>query len=218
MNLTVITPPPSDALVVTLEEVYAHLRLVPEGSPPEHPQDDMLTRLIKVATGEAEKITKRAMLEQTVRLWTDRFPWSGCCFNGVNWFHVGGRSYIELLRPPLIAVQSVRYRDADNALQDVDADQYFVTDDLVPRLMFVDGFSAPTVYARADAVTIDYVVGYPPEGSPAEDYAENVPEEIKQAVLLGVELQYRSFDTKNREVLEHARDALLAGFMVYTIV
>lgn len=216
MNLQTITQPAGDP--VTLQEVYDHLRLVPEDSPPEHPQDDMLERLIKVATGEVEKLTKRALVEQTVRLWTDRFPYYGCCFSTDRWWSVMGRGYIELLRPPLIAVQSVRYRDVDNAFQTIDTDQYFVTDDLVPRLMFADTFSPPTLYARDDAVVIDYVVGYPPEGSPAEDYAANIPEELKQAVLLGVELQYRSFDTKNREVLERARDALCAGFTVYTIV
>jgi hypothetical protein len=58
MNITTIVPPPSDALVVTLEQVYDHLRLVPEDSPPTHPQDDMLTRLIKVATGDAESLCR----------------------------------------------------------------------------------------------------------------------------------------------------------------
>jgi uncharacterized phiE125 gp8 family phage protein len=218
MNITTIVPPPSDALVVTLEQVYDHLRLVPEDSPPTHPQDDMLTRLIKVATGEAESITRRRFVEQTVRLHTDRFPYPGCFYNGNRWWSCGGPGYIELLRPPLIHVQSVSYRDADNVLQTVDADQYYTTDDRVPRLTLIDGFSFPTLYTRDDAVVIDYVVGYPPEGSPAEDYAANIPEEIKQAVLLGVEMHYRSLDTKNREVFERARAELLSDFVVYTIV
>ena len=218
MNLQTIIPPPDDGPVVTLQEVYDHLRLVPEDSPPTHPQDDMLRRLIKVATGEAEKITKRALIEQTVRLWTDRFPYPGCFFSTDRWWSCAGRGYIELLRPPFIAVQSVSYYDADNELQTIAGDQYFTTNDLVPRLMFVESFAWPQLYTRADAVVIDYVVGYPPEGSPPEDYAANVPEEIKQAVLLGVELQYRSLDTKNREIMEGARDALLSGFIVYSIV
>lgn len=217
MNLRTIVEPP--VTPVTLEEVWDQLRLVPDDdSPPTHPQDAMLERLMKVATGEAEKITKRAFVEQTVRLWTDRFPCDGCFWSSDRWRSHGGRGYIELLRPPLIHVQSVSYRDVDNAVQVVDAADYFVTDDLVPRLTFADTFASPQVYRRDDAVTIDYVVGYPPDGSPAEDYRANVPEEIKQAILLGVEIQYRSTDIKGRENNERTRDALLAGFTVYTIV
>lgn len=217
MNLTVITPPPSNALVVSLQEVYDHLRLTPEGSPPEHPQDDMLTRLIKVATGEAERITHRAFMEQTVRLYTDRFPYPSAFFSGDRWWSCRGRGYIELLRPPMIAIQSVSYYDEENELVPVDGDSYFVTDDLVPRLKFADSYTAPVHYTRDDALVIDYVVGYPPDGSPAEDYAANIPEEIKQAILIGVEMQYRSLDVKNRETMERARESLLADFIVYTI-
>lgn len=215
MNLNTIVAPPEPP--VTLQQVYDHLRLVPEGSPPEHPQDDMLERLVRVATSEAEKITHRAFIEQTVRLYTDRFPYPGAFFNGEQWWSCRGHGYIELLRPPLIGVQSVSYYDANNALQVVDADQYFVTDDLVPRLVFGGGFTAPAYYYRTDALVIDYVVGYAPEGSPADDYAANVPEQIKQAVLLGVEMQYRSLDTKAREVFGRARDSLLSDFVVYSI-
>lgn len=217
MNLKTIVPPP--VTPVTLEQVWDHLRLVPDDdSPPTHPQDAMLERLMKVATSEAENITKRAFVEQTVRLYTNRFPYPGCFWSTDRWWSCAGRGYIELLRPPLIGISGVQYYDADNALVAIDADQYFVTDDLVPRLMFVDAFTAPTTFVRDDALVIDYVVGYPPEGSPAEDYRENVPEQIKQAILLGVELQYRSLDTKNREVMERARDQLLSDFVVYTVV
>lgn len=218
MNLRTITPPPSDALVVTLQEVYDHLRLTTEGSPPTHPQDTMLTRLIKVATSEAENITHRAFMEQTVRLYTDRFPYPSAFFSGDRWWSTRGQGYIDLLRPPLIAISAVRYYDEENELLTIDGDNYFVTDDLVPRLMFVDAFTGPTTYVRDDALTVDYVVGYPPDGSPAEDYAANIPEQIKQAVLLGVEMHYRSLDTKNREVFERARAELLSDFVVYTIV
>lgn len=217
MNLIVVTPPPVSP--VTLAQVYDHLRLVPEDSPPTHPQDEMLERLIKVATGDCERITHRAFIEQTVRLFMDGFPRYGSYFNGNVWWPSDyyGPGYVELLRPPFSAVSAVRYYDAENVAQTVDSDVYYVTDDLVPRLYFGSSFTAPTYYARPDALSVDYVVGYPPEGSPAEDYRANVPEEIKHAILISVEMLYRSQDTKEREVMERARDSLLSDFVVHTI-
>ena len=48
MRLYRLTPPASSP--VTLADVYSHLRLDPAGSPPSHPDDDLLTDLILAAT------------------------------------------------------------------------------------------------------------------------------------------------------------------------
>lgn len=217
MNIVVVTPPPVQP--VTLEEVYDHLRLVPEGSPATHPQDDMLERHIKAATGEAESITHRAFVQQTIRLYMDHFPYPGTWFSGERWWSdIYGPGYIALLRPPFSQVVNVTYFDGANESKTVDADNYFVTNDQVPRLYFGSSFSVPTYYARNDAWAVEYEVGYPPEGSPPEDYRANIPAEIKEAILLGVELLYRSHDVKNRETLENARASLLSDFVVHTIV
>lgn len=200
MNLIVVTPPPVEP--VGLEEVYDHLRLDVDDSPPEHPHDDMLRRHIKTATDDAERTTKRAFIEQRLRLYGPRFP---RCGEG-----------IQLLRPPLQYVLSVQYYDDSNILRTVDGDDYFITEDLVPQLRFIDGFSTPCCYDRPEAFRIDYVAGYEAEGSPAEDYAANVPPAIKDAILIGVQLLYDPLEPREREALEGARDTLLIGFTVST--
>lgn len=219
MNLIVLTPPPVEP--VTLAEVYLHLRLDPDDdSPPAHPDDALLRSQIATARAEAEQMTRRAFVEQVLRLTVDRFPRNDAFVGASQWLALAGvRGYIELPRPPLIEVQAVRYYDTDNVLQTVDAADWFVTDDFVPRLMFRDGYVPPLTYARNDAVRIDYVAGYAADESPAvdQDYAANVPQQIKQAILLGVQLLYDQLSPEQRKALEHARDMLLVGQRVSTV-
>lgn len=196
MNLEIITAPPF--YPVTLADCYGHLRLDPSDSPPTHPDDDMLTRNIATATGEAEKFTRRAFIRQSLRLHLACFPNAG--------------RGIKLLRPPLLSVESVRYYDADNVLRTVDEASWYTSDDVVPQLRFVTGFAAPTLYDRPDAVRVDYTVGYEPDGSPPTDqadFAANVPKTFQDAILLGVQLLYDSLSPEQRQRLELARDHML---------
>lgn len=217
MNIITLTAPPAEPVELD-PDVYDHLRLTPIGDPPTHPHDAILRRYVVTARIEAENITKRAFVEQTLRLIVDRFPCADAYLGGRFWGRssLGRRGYVELLRPPLIGVDSVSYYDTDNTIQTLDADNYFVTDDLVPRLCFIDGFSAPDTYGRPDALRVEYRVGYPSEGSPP-DYAANVPEEIKSAILIGVELLYNKLTPDERESRECARENLLAGKAVTTL-
>jgi uncharacterized phiE125 gp8 family phage protein len=66
MNIITVTPPPFEP--VTLAEVYAHLRLEPEGSPATHEDDAMLQRQIATARAYVEQATRRALVLQTLRL------------------------------------------------------------------------------------------------------------------------------------------------------
>lgn len=200
MNITTIQAPPFEP--VTLTEVYLHLRLDPEGSPATHPDDAMLTRHIKTARAEVETITRRSLIQQIVRL-----SQAGFC----------QRSGIELPRPPLISVERVQYYDSDNALQTVVEADYFVTDDSPPRLRFVTAWAAPSIYVRQDAVRVEYVTGYSPDGSPAttqEEYAGNVPSVFKDAILLGVELLYADLTPEQRAATERARESLLYNYVI----
>src|SRR6185295_16732230 len=99
----------------------------------------------------------------------------------------------------------VRYYDVNNTLQTVSPSNYFVTDDLVPRLQFVESFATPCTYRRDDAVRVDYVAGYPPVGSPPEDYVANIPSQIKDAILLGAQLLYDQLSPEQRKAIEDAR-------------
>lgn len=201
MDLELITPPPF--MPVTLAQCYSHLRLDPDGSPATHTDDALLTVHIGSATGEAEKYTRRAFIRQSLRLHVARFPCSG--------------RGIKLPRPPLQSVQSVRYYDADNVLQTVDPASYYVSQDGMPQVRFVKSFVRPEVYDRPDAVRVDYTVGYEHDNSPPtvqQDYAANVPYEVKAGILLGVQLLYDTLTPDQREKLERARTALLQPLQV----
>jgi uncharacterized phiE125 gp8 family phage protein len=203
MELITITGPSVEP--VTLAEVYLHLRLdVDENSPVDtHPDDAMLNRFIRASRRQAEKITRRSFVSQRLRLSMDAF-------------HAGG---IVLLRPPVLEFNSLSYYDAANELQVIDQENYFVTDgDQKPRLQFLTTYAAPSLYARADAVRLEYTAGYEPDDASPADYAANVPDDIKAAILIGVQLLYDDLTPERRERLERARDALLHDHKVYLSV
>jgi uncharacterized phiE125 gp8 family phage protein len=221
MNVTVITPPPFEP--VTLADCYRHLRLEPdhEGSPSEwsHPDDPMLEAHITAAREFVEKMTRRSLVQQRLRLSCVGFPL--CCWSGLWWprgelFMPPDR--IELQRPPVQHVDRVSYFDASNAATEIDPADYYVTDDLVPQLLFATAFAPPVVYGRGDAVRVEYTAGYAPEGSPTEPtqeaYAANVPEPLKQAILLTVQLLYDNLAPLDREAIERMREALVQPYRI----
>lgn len=214
MNLTTIHEPPFEP--VTLADVYRVLKIDADGSPPEHPLDADFARNITSARRNVEKLTRRSLIRQTLRLSVEGFP-ANCegWQLGPRWVRVP--TTIRLLRPPVIAVQSVQYFDADNALQTVDAASYYVTDDEAPELRFVSTFSAPTVYDRPDALRVTYVAGYLGAGSPPssqEEYAEHVPSELKDAILVGVQMLQTSTSPQDYELLQRMQAALVSGYVV----
>ena len=214
MNLTTIHEPPFEP--VTLADVYRVLKIDAEGSPPEHPLDADFVRNITSARRNVEKLTRRSLIRQTLRLSVDGFP-SNC----IGW-QLGPRwvcapTAIRLFRPPVLSLQSVQYFDASNVLQTVDAASYYVTDDELPELRFVSTFTAPTVYDRPDAVRVTYVAGYLGAGSPPssqDEYAEHVPSELKDAILVGVQMLQTSTSPQDYELLQRMQAALVSGYVV----
>lgn len=208
MNITTVQPPMAEP--VTLPDVYLQLKIDPttEGSPPEtsHPLDAILRGNIASARMQVEKETRRALIEQTLRLSARGFP--GC---------PGAPRRLALYRPPVIRVLAVSYFDAANAAQTVDPAQWYLTDDEIPELRFVTGFAAPPTYDRPDAVRVLYDAGYAGEGSPPTSQAElaaNVPQALRDAVLVGVELLQGDAGPQDREALERMRAALVEPFIV----
>lgn len=204
MNVSVIQHPPFEPL--SLAEVYLHLRLDPEGSPATHPEDAWLTSQIKSARRYCEKVTRRSLIQQTLRL-------------SVAAWGAG----IELQHGPVMELLSVSYYDSSNVLQTLDAASYYLTDSVVPQVRWVTGFAAPGLYDRPDAVRVEYVAGYAPEGSPAttqEDYAGTVPEDIKSAMKLLIGDAYcdrEAGDAGNPRDVNGAVQALLGDYVVQLV-
>lgn len=196
MNVTTTAAPPFEP--VTLADCYTHLRLDPDGSPLEHPDDAMLRRHIVTSRETVEKLVGRSLVQRTLRLSTASWPQHG--------------DGIRLYRAPVLRVTGVQFLDADNAMQTLDAAEWYVTDDELPDVRFTAGFSRPMLYDRPDAVRISYVAGYPPAGSPPDsqaDYSAAVPDVLKDAILLTVQLLYDQLAPDQRDALTRARDAML---------
>lgn len=217
MKLTVIQAPPF--YPVTLEQVYKQCRLDAEGSPPTHPLDTLLTSYIAAATAEVEGKLHRSLVQRVLRMSAGDFPgdasvrgdrWpSPSVFRPQRWF--------ELLMPPVVAVAAVEFYDGDNSLQTVDPVNYFLTDDDAPRLQFVDGFAAASVYCRDDCVRVTYTAGYAADGSPPtsqEDYAANLPPAVVIAVLIGVQKLYENLLLAELDAVERQQDTLLAPLVL----
>jgi uncharacterized phiE125 gp8 family phage protein len=216
VNLTVIVPPPFEP--VTLAEVYAHLRLDADGSPLAHPDDAMLARQIQTAREHVELMTRRALVRQTLRLSMRSLPDTN---DALQYMSTQQRmravARVELPRPPLASVQSVSYYAQSGVLTTIAPSAYYVTDSQVPELRFLDGYPGLSVQDRPDAIRIEYVAGYAPEGSPPQtqaDYAANVPRSLKDAILVGVQMLYDSLTPQEYERLERLREALVQPYRI----
>ena len=121
MNISVITPPPFEP--VSLEDVYGHLRLDVEGSPPTHPDDTQIDSFIAAAREFVEKSTHRSLVTQTLRLSAAGFPVCALPWGYTTLLppRFQPPHHIYLKHPPVQSVTSVKYYDIDNVLQTVDA-------------------------------------------------------------------------------------------------
>ena len=218
MNIVVVTPPQFEP--VTLADLYTWLRLDPAGSPPEHPDDALLTSLIQTARLQVEQETRRALVDQRLRLILPNFPRLRVLFSsGAIWgdgtddAFEERPSFIEIPRPPLMTVHSVEYYDVANELQTLDPAAYFVsTETFCARINASEGYDWPDTFRRGDAVQIEYSAGYPSAESPPE--ADGVPDGLRTAIKVGVQLAYDEISPEKRPQLEKMRQTILASFRV----
>jgi uncharacterized phiE125 gp8 family phage protein len=165
-------------------EVKGHLRV---------DSDDEKARaeaiLMPAASAWAETFTNRALITQTWTLYLDRFP--GGCLPYQNW--TGGQySYIEIPKPPLQSITSIKYYDANGVLQTWSSSNYEVDPpagapfdpECQPyRVRPVVGQTWPIPRAQRGAVQIEFVCGY------GAAYT-SVPAKLKAAMLLVVGEQF----------------------------
>ncbi len=136
-------------------------------------QDPHLTMLIQVVRQRAEKKTGRQLVRATWELWLDRLPCAG---------------WIDIPRPPFVAVVSLKYYDTEGVLQTWDAANYVTSapaGDSCGRglVALADGISWPTLECRPDAVRIQFTAGYGTTGA-------SVPALLRQAMLIDLSTLY----------------------------
>ncbi|MCV9960390.1 hypothetical protein OIU34_00625 [Pararhizobium sp. BT-229] len=159
----------------------------------------------------------RVLGQSTLELWLDSFPCDG-------WISLYG---------PVVSVTSVKYLDPDEVEQTVDAEFYRRAGN---DLTFRQSFSIPATLCARDAVRIRYVAGY--NGTAVTEGGTGpVPEEAKEAVILGVQ-QVKAISVENLflrseevegvgtfqytvsdqagEVIRRASENLLQGLRVYS--
>ena len=157
---------------ITLAQAKAHLSV-------SHDNDDTLIgTLIKAATAAVEDETNRALVYQQCELRLECFP-----------------DEIIVPRPPLHAVASVQYLDADGALQTLAASSYQVDTKSEPgRIKPAYGATWPVTRAGVyNAVVVTYWAGFAPVevGSPT-DFTGNLPPDLVHAVKFTLAEWYRN--------------------------
>jgi uncharacterized phiE125 gp8 family phage protein len=193
--IKVVTQPTEPLL--TLTEAYAQLRLDPTfgTSPPSRPDDALIEGAVTAATAEVdgpEGWLGRCIAPQTLALSLPELPRDG--------------APIFLPFPPLIAVDSVTYLDADGVeTQLVETADYRVgTEGRVPYIAPAWGTSFPRGRVQGGAVTIIYRCGYAAGSPPVLDRTNPQLALIRQYVAARLGFYY-----------EHRED-IIAGSIVAT--
>jgi hypothetical protein len=220
-NISILVQPASEP--VTLAEMRDHLRLDTEGSPPTHPDDQMIEGQIVAARHKVEAAIRRCLVRRTLLLTMSSFPQFKVAFRTQGFMgfedpddYEYRDANIELRQPPVQNVESIQYYDQNNTLQTYSADNYLVDyTPVCPIIQLKEGQSWPSTYGRTDAVRITYEAGYAGAGSPA-DATSGIPEPIIEALKLEVQLLYDLLDPKVREQMQDTIRRLLATYKVHT--
>lgn len=170
---------------VSLAEAKAHLRVDHDD------QDDLISAQIRAATAWLDGwsgILGRALITQT---WRQDFA--------------GFADRLTLPVSPVIAIVSVSYCDVGNVVQTLDAGVYdLFTDTRGAYLTLRPGQSWPATFRRADAVSITFTAGY--------GAAADVPEPIRQAILLILQRLFDGADTEIDAAIDRTVHALIAPY------
>lgn len=164
-DLELITAPAS---LLTVDELRAQVRADSDD------EDDQLEAYLAAATGHLDGyggILGRAIGAQTWRLYLAAFP----------------AKRIRLPLPPLRAVTSITYRDANGDQQTLAADRYVVLEGERAEIELAHGATWPSTRGGARAVAITFICGWardPDQGWPAK------VQPILQAIRLMVSDMY----------------------------
>lgn len=157
---------PPDIEPIDLSEATEHLRgIVPDD------EATLVEALIVAARERAETFTERGFISQAWAFYCDEFP----------------AGVVRLPLTPVMSVESIKYFDTSGVEQTLDPAEYFVDTKSKPARL-VPVTSWPSTFCRPNSITIAATVGYGTEAS-------DVPQTIKQAMLLMVADMYENRET-----------------------
>ena len=174
-TLELLDPPATTP--ITLAEVKDQLRVEADDD------DAILTRLIDVAVAytDVKGALGQAMITQKWGQWVNSTP----------------PQTVSLLLGPTTGVTAVKYYDADGNLQTDTLSNYQVTGTEFATVVGPKtGFSWPVTQDRADAIRIEYEIGY---GEATTD----VPQTIRHALMLLVGHWYDSRENTQMDELSN---------------
>ena len=213
MALELVTGPASN--VVTMAEIYDHLRVDLIGSPEEPVDANYITGLRDAAEGWLDGgrgILGRALMTQTWELKVDSFPRDR--FFRRDLFNRYLPNEIQIPLPPLQSVTSITYVDPVGATQTLATSVYQVVTngEWPPKIVAAYGQTFPETRDQPNAVTVRFVAGY--------TSAALVPAAIHHAIKLMVAQWYDRRESvvvgQAVAALPFAADALLAPYKVAT--
>lgn len=139
--------------------------------------DTEITNLITEGRKYVEKMTGRALVTQTWKLYMDDLP-----------------SSFKVPKPPLQSISSISYQDVNNSTQTLASSNYTVDTNSEPaRVVRSQTGSYPSIYTDLNVVTVTFVCGY--------GNKEDVPESLKAAILLYIQWRF-DHDQTARELLD----------------
>lgn len=178
---------------VTLADAKLHLR----EDLADVANDAYITSLIVTARQHCEDRIQRTLISSSWTLILDSFP-----------------AAIELTRPPLISITSLRYIDPAGVLQTLSPADYIVDTGNSETGYVVPAFNKtwPDTQARINAVEVLYVAGY---GAAAA----SVPTPLRQWMLLAIGDMYSTRNASaERPVVPHNfADSLLDAYKIWSI-
>jgi uncharacterized phiE125 gp8 family phage protein len=179
VSLVLFTGPTDEPLTVQEAKDWARIT--------ESEDDDLVQGLIRAARCHVEQLTGRALLTQTWDLYLDCFPWQ-----------------IDVPRPPLQSVTSIKYIDTEGVLQTLASSEYTVDAKSEPgRIVPAYGKVWPSTRYEPNAVQVRFVAGY---GLEALDIDARAPE-LRQAIGVLVGTMYEQRETRTPDELTEVPEA-----------
>lgn len=131
--------------------------------------DNVLAVIRAALTKDAENKTLRAFVQRSYRAYFSEWPIGS---SGIPEF--------KLPYPPLVSVESVKYRDLNGTLQTLATDQYVVHAWQPGIIVPAWNVSWPSARRVPDGIQVEFTAGYA-IGSPADEagHQQNVPENLK---------------------------------------
>lgn len=157
-------------------------------------EDGLIGVYVNAATAAAADRLQRTLVPTRYQLTLDSFP-----------------TAIELLMPPIVSVQSVKYIDVIGVQQTLDPLDYILDRVSEPGYLVPDlGRAWPKTQDRINAVEVEYTAGYPDSVVPAP---------IKQWILLAIGDLYeqRTRSAEKPVVPQHFADSLLDTYKIWSL-